>query len=76
MLCEMAKSGMGIAALPEWLIVDAVGRGELVKMFEMDEPVPLFATYMDRTFSSTKVRFFLDFMGDKLTSKIEIYKYL
>lgn len=66
MLCEMAKSGMGVAALPEWLIRDAVARGELEALFALHEPLPLFATYMDRAFLSNKVRAFLDFMGDKL----------
>lgn len=66
MLCEMAKSGMGIAALPEWLVRDAVTRGELVKLFALHEPMPLFATYMDRAFLSNKVRAFLDFMSEKL----------
>lgn len=71
MLCEMAKSGMGIAMLPDWLSTDAVSRGQLVNLFAFDEPVPLFATYMDRTFLSTKVRAFLDFMKKSLTETNE-----
>lgn len=64
MLLEMAKSSMGIAVLPEWLIAEAVHNKELVKLFPMQvkgQPLRLYAAYMNRTFLSTKVRCFLDF---------------
>lgn len=67
MLLEMAKANMGIAALPEWLIADAVAQGELVTLFTLAKTSPtLYAAYMNRTFLSLKVRCFLDFLSDEL----------
>ncbi len=67
MLLEMTKAGMGIAALPEWLITEAVSRGELFKLFALsDSPPTLYAAYMNRKFLSVKVRCFLDFMEKEL----------
>lgn len=66
MLSEMAKAGMGIAILPEWLITDAVQRGELVQLSAFGDLFPtLYAAYMNRTFLSVKVRCFLDFLDEK-----------
>lgn len=66
MLSEMAKAGMGIAILPEWLIADAVQRGELVQLSAFGDLFPtLHAAYMNRTFLSVKVRCFLDFLDEK-----------
>lgn len=68
MLYEMAKAGMGVAALPEWLIIDAVESGELIQLFDLhQDTIPLFAAYMDRTFINTKIRVFLDFMSETLS---------
>ncbi len=67
MLLEMAKAGMGIAVLPEWLIAEPVSRGELVKLFTLNDESPtLYIAYMSRKFLSAKVRCFLDFMGEEL----------
>ncbi len=69
MLLEMAKAGMGIAALPEWLITEAVSRGELIKLFSLNHSAPtLYAAYMNRKFLSIKVRCFLDFMENELST--------
>lgn len=67
MLAEMAKSGMGIAALPEWLIMDAIEKGELVRLFPLSEKAPtLYAAYMNREFLSAKMRVLIDFLVEKL----------
>ena len=67
MLAEMIKAGMGIGALPKWLVDDAVARGELVQLFPLDKPSPmLYAAYMDRAFLSVKIRCFIDFLSERL----------
>ncbi len=67
MLAEMIKAGMGIGALPQWLVDDAVARGELVQLFPLDKAAPmLYAAYMDRAFLSVKIRCFIDFLSERL----------
>ena len=67
MLAEMIKVGMGIGALPKWLVDDAVARGELVPLFPLDKPSPiLYAAYMNRAFLSVKIRCFIDFLSERL----------
>ena len=67
MLAEMIKAGMGIGALPKWLVDDAVARGELVPLFPLDKPSPiLYAAYMNRAFLSVKIRCFIDFLSERL----------
>ena len=67
MLAEMIKAGMGIGALPKWLVDDAVARGELVHLFPFDNPAPiLYAAYMNRAFLSVKIRCFIDFLSERL----------
>ena len=67
MLAEMIKAGMGLGALPKWLVDDAVARGELVQLFPLDKPSPmLYAAYMDRAFLSVKIRCFIDFLSERL----------
>ena len=69
MLAEMIKAGMGIGALPKWLVDDAVARGELVQLFPLDKPSPmLYAAYIDRAFLSVKIRCFIDFLSERLHS--------
>lgn len=65
-LYEMAKVGMGVAILPDWLTKESVAKGELIELFPLyDEPTTLYAAYIDRTFLSVKVRLFLDFLSAK-----------
>lgn len=66
MLLEMAKAGMGVAILPEWLIIDSVQSGELVRLFESKNKPTLYAAYMNRDFLSIKVRCLIDFLTARL----------
>lgn len=68
MLAQMAVAGMGIAILPEWLIQLEIEQGKLEKLFDMPfSQVPIFAVYMNRTFLSTKIRLFIDFLVEKIS---------
>lgn len=67
MLAQMAVAGMGVAILPEWLIQIEIDQGKLEKLFDMPfNHVPIFAVYMNRTFLSTKIRLFIDFLAENL----------
>lgn len=67
MLYKMAIAGMGIAVLPARLTKDDVVQGRLIELFPLyDEPLTLYAAYIDRVFLSVKVRLFLDFLSEKL----------
>lgn len=66
----MAVAGMGVAILPEWLIQAEVEQGKLEKLFTTPfNHVPIFAVYMNRTFLSTKIRLFIDFLAENLIKK-------
>lgn len=67
MVAQMAFAGMGVAILPEWLIIDAVAQGRLVKVFEQPfNNVPIYAVYMNRAFLNLRIRLLIDFLSEKL----------
>ena len=69
MLAEMVKAGMGIGALPEWLVSESVAKGELLRLFGLPDKQPtLYAAYMNREYLSVKIRCFIDFLDEKLKS--------
>jgi DNA-binding transcriptional LysR family regulator len=61
-LCQAAIAGMGIALLPDFIVEDALARGELQRILRGFEPPPftLYAVYPSREFVPAKVRLFLD----------------
>ena len=61
-LCQAAIAGMGIALLPDFIVEDALARGELTRILREFEPPPytLYAVYPSRAFVPAKVRLFLD----------------
>lgn len=67
MLAQMAIAGMGAAILPEWLIVEALQQGKLVKLFdEAFNSTPIYAVYMNRAFLASKIRVLIDFLSARL----------
>lgn len=63
MLAQMARAGMGIAILPDWLIEDELQPHTLLKV--LNPPilqVPFYAVYVNRTFLNAKIRLLVDFM--------------
>lgn len=64
LLREAALQGMGIAALPHWMISDDIKLGRLQRVIDDDIPVKLQALYPSRKYLSSKVRTFLDFLVD------------
>lgn len=73
---RLALAGMGIAYLPEPILLEdlATGRLERVLMHEHYAPVTLYAAYINRQFLSAKVRTFIDFLAEKIQH--ERVKYL
>ncbi len=61
-LREAAIAGMGIALLPDFIVEDALARGQLKRILRQFEPPPftLYAVYPSREFVPAKVRLFLD----------------
>ena len=64
------QAGMGIAFLPEWQVRDDLAAGRVVRVLpEYDAPcVPLYAAYTSRRYLTSKVRSFIDFLGQELST--------
>jgi DNA-binding transcriptional LysR family regulator len=62
LLREAALQGMGIAALPHWMISEDIKLGRLQRVIDDDFPLKLQALYHSRKYLSSKVRTFLDFL--------------
>lgn len=70
-LYEAALAGMGIAALPEYLVEKELKSGALVRVLEPFRPAPRFisAVYLRRTAMPAHVRAFLDFIAAKAAKR-------
>ena len=65
---RLALTGMGLAYLPEPILLEDLAAGRLVKVLtqEQYQPVTLYAAYINRQFLSAKVRTFIDFLSQKI----------
>lgn len=63
-LREMAVKGMGVTVLPEFIVEDAIDRGELIQIFKKytPPPLPLHAVRPSRQFTPARVRAFIEFL--------------
>ncbi|MGF1695736.1 LysR family transcriptional regulator [Vibrio lamellibrachiae] len=68
-LKQLTVDGMGISELPQYMVKELVGRGELVKVLpEWEfEPVNLYAIYPSHRGATPKLRAFLDYLYEGLT---------
>ncbi len=66
-----ALAGMGIAALPEYLVAKELESGALVRVLEPFRPAPRFisALYLRRTAMPAHVRAFLDFIAARAAER-------
>lgn len=65
---QAVLAGQGIAVTPTWLIEDALKKGDVKVILEDYVPTPLdiHAVYPERHFVPAKVRYFIDYLRDKL----------
>jgi DNA-binding transcriptional LysR family regulator len=66
-LREAAIKGVGLVVLPTFIVGDALRRGELKPVladFELEEPA-IYAVWAPNRALSTKVRAFVDFLGER-----------
>lgn len=68
LLAAMAVAGGGIAAVPEFMVDDALRSGDLVALFSdlVPQPLPIYAVYATRRHLAAKVRVFIDFVATGL----------
>lgn len=64
-----ALSGLGIARLPNFLLDDALERGELREVLpdHRPAPIPIHALYMPSRHLAAKVRYFVDFLANNFS---------
>ncbi len=69
-LREAAEQGLGVGALPDFLVAEGLETGRLVRLLEGYQPpaLALFALYPTRQFLPTKVRLFLDHLSAHIQS--------
>lgn len=72
---RLALVGMGLAYLPEPILIDDLATGRLVRVLEdyQYEPVTLYAAYINRQYLSAKVRTFIDFLAAKIDEQRQRY---
>lgn len=68
MLRQAALAGLGIIAVPSFIIGNDVKKGKLVRMLEGCQPSPergIYALFPHNRYMTTKLRFFLDFLSER-----------
>ncbi len=64
LLYQMARADLGIARLPEFMVVDDIRMGTLVPLLEdYSFPEPIYAIYRSRRHLSVRIRSFIDFLA-------------
>jgi len=65
-------AGLGMAYLPDWLVADDLQRGALERVLPgfATAPSTLFAVYTSRKYMTAKVRSFIDFFSEALTTAL------
>ncbi len=65
LLYQLALAHLGIARIPEFMVVDEVRRGVLVPLLqEYAFPEPIYAIYRSRRQLSARIRSFINFLAD------------
>jgi LysR family transcriptional activator of dmlA len=67
LLYQLARADLGIARLPEFMVVDDIRAGVLVPLLEeFSFPEPIYAIYRSRRHLSPRIRAFIDFLADSI----------
>ena len=70
MLLKMARQGLGVVALPDWMGKEFVENGELTKLLEQwsNNYLPMYAVYHASEYLPQRIRVFIDFLAEHLSS--------
>lgn len=65
-IVKMAKLGVGIAAMPKWMVEEELTSGQLVELFgEVEKPsLPMYALYKNSEYLPYRIRAFIDFIAN------------
>ena len=67
LLYQMARTDLGIARVPEFMVVDDVRAGNVVHLLEeYSFPEPIYAMYRSRRHLSARLRAFIDFLAESM----------
>jgi DNA-binding transcriptional LysR family regulator len=67
LLYQLARTHLGIARLPEFMVVDDIRAGVLVPLLEeFSFPEPIYAIYRSRRHLSPRIRTFIDFLAESI----------
>ncbi|AZZ96493.1 LysR family transcriptional regulator [Pseudoalteromonas sp. R3] len=70
MIVKLALSGLGVAAMPSWMVDTHLAEGTLIKLFEdrQGHTLPMYALYKHTEFMPTRLRTMLDFLHEYFTN--------
>jgi DNA-binding transcriptional LysR family regulator len=70
MLLKMARQGLGVVALPDWMGKEFVENGELTPLLEQwsNNYLPMYAVYHASDYLPQRIRVFIDFLAEHLSS--------
>lgn len=71
MLLKMSRQGLGIVALPNWMGKEFVEKGELTQLLAdwSNDQLPMYAVYHASDYLPQKIRVFIDFLAEHLSSR-------
>ncbi|ULN65959.1 LysR family transcriptional regulator [Vibrio gigantis] len=71
MLLKMAHQGLGVVALPGWMGKEFVEKGELTRLLAdwSNEQLPMYAVYHASDYLPQRIRVFIDFLAEYLSSR-------
>ena len=66
MIVEMAILGMGIGAMPKWMVQKQIDENELTEIFKTVEKysLPMYAVYKNADYLPFRIRSFIDFLAN------------
>lgn len=69
MLLTMARQGLGVVALPDWMSNEFVEKGELTRILESwsNNYLPMYAVYHASDYLPQRIRVFIDFLVERLS---------
>lgn len=70
MLLKMARQGLGVVALPDWMGKEFVENGKLTQLLEdwSNDYLPMYAVYHASEYLPQRIRVFIDFLAEHLSS--------
>ena len=65
LIVALAISGLGIAAMPRWMVENAFAKGQLTELFSAQPTLslPMYAVYKNEEYLPYRIRAFIDFLS-------------